>query len=81
MEEVDHHQDKDLLAMTLGHKEDITLEEGLPFNIGLTQELEEDLQEGTPGFTRAYQARIPSPKPPVQFNWALSDRTDYSANW
>ena len=32
-----------------------------------------------PGFTSAYQDRIPSPKVPTHFNRAYSDRTDYSA--
>ena len=69
MEEVDHHQDMGLLAMTPGQGEDIS-QEGFPINIRLTQELEEDLQEVAPGFTSAYQDRIPSPKVPTQFNWA-----------
>ena len=56
--------------MTLGQEEDIVLEEDPPFNSGPTQELEEDLQEVAPGFTSAYQDRIPSPKVPTQFNWA-----------
>ena len=47
MEEVDHHQDMGLLAMTPGQGEDIS-QEGLPINIRLPQELEEDLQEVTP---------------------------------
>ena len=42
MEEVDHHQDMGLLAMTPGQGEDIS-QEGFPINIRLTQELEEDL--------------------------------------
>ena len=47
MEEVDHHQDMGLLAMTPGQGEDIS-QEGFPINIRLPQELEEDLQEVTP---------------------------------
>ena len=47
MEEVDHHQDKDLLEMTLGQEEEIR-QEGLPIHIRLIQELEEDLQEVIP---------------------------------